>query len=94
MGNVEKKLECKEKSKQQEDLEIIANSNIDFEKYNRKTVFITGATGLVGSGLVKAFLCVNRLKGLEINIVAAVRNESRNLVWRFAEKKRIGIVRR
>ena len=41
MGNVEKKLECKEKSKQQEDLEIIANSNIDFEKYNRKTVFIT-----------------------------------------------------
>lgn len=75
--NIEKMLECKENSKQQEDLELIAKSNIDFEKYNRKTVFITGATGLVGSGLVKTFLCVNRLRGLEINIIAAVRNEKK-----------------
>ena len=34
--NIEKMLECKENSKQQEDLELIAKSNIDFEKYNRK----------------------------------------------------------
>lgn len=69
--------ECKKDSKQQEDLELIANSGINFDMYDHKTVFITGATGLVGSVLVKALLCVNRLKNYHIQIVAAVRNREK-----------------
>lgn len=70
-------LECKEGSKQQEDLEIIVESGLEFERYSDSTIFITGATGLIGSLLVKTFLCANRLKGYHIHVVAAVRNEKK-----------------
>ena len=69
--------ECRKGSRQQEDLELIANSGIKFEIYENKTVFVTGATGLVGSVLVKALLCVNRLKDYHIQIIAAVRNREK-----------------
>ena len=70
-------VECRENSKQQEDLEKIVESNLNFERYDDSTIFITGATGLIGSSLVKTFLCVNRMKGTNIHIVAAVRNEKK-----------------
>lgn len=69
--------ECVENSRQQEDLEIIAKSEIEFEKYRNKTVFVTGATGLIGSSLVKTLLCVNRKNGCNIKIIAAVRNREK-----------------
>ena len=71
------RLECEKNSKQQEDLELIAQSDIDFEQYNNKTLFITGATGLVGTSLVKTFLCINRIRNYNIQIVAAIRNYSK-----------------
>ena len=69
--------ECARDSKQQEDLELIAKSEIEFEKYAGKTVFVTGATGLIGSSLVKTLLCINRLRGCNIKIIAAVRNREK-----------------
>lgn len=73
----ELKGECSEGSMQQEDLELIMESDISFEKYQGSTVFITGATGLIGSSLVRCFLCGNRKKHLDIHIVAAVRDENK-----------------
>ncbi len=70
--------ECRIDSKQQEDLEILANSNeIDFTKYENKTIFITGTTGFIGSSLEKTFLCISRIKNIKINVIAAVRNKEK-----------------
>ena len=66
--------ECLTGSMQQQDLELIIESKIDFEKYKNTTVLITGATGFIGSSLVKTFLCGNLMRDLNIHIIAAVRN--------------------
>ncbi|HEM3680170.1 TPA: NAD-dependent epimerase/dehydratase family protein [Streptococcus suis] len=58
----------------QEDLEIIAHSNIDFKKLENSTILITGATGLIGSHLVKTIACINRVHDLECTIILLVRN--------------------
>lgn len=76
---LELKEECKAGSMQQEDLELILESDIAFDKYQGSTVFITGATGLIGSSLVRCLQCANRKKHLDIHIVAAVRDEGKAL---------------
>lgn len=58
----------------QEDLNKLANDLI-FEQFANETILITGATGLIGSEIVFACLCANRIKGLNIKVVALVRNE-------------------
>ena len=50
---VERKME---KSMEEMDLEYIANSDLEWSKYKNKTIFVTGATGLIGS-----LLCVLQL---------------------------------
>lgn len=60
----------------EEDLEEIINSSlIDWKKLKDKTIFITGATGLIGSILVKAILLRNKLKNSNIKLVLLVRNQ-------------------
>lgn len=66
--------ECRPGSRQQEDLEWLAEHSEYLESYRNMVVFITGATGLIGSGLVKLFLCCNRKKDMHIRIIAAVRD--------------------
>lgn len=68
---------CEVKLKEQEDLEIMAESDIDFEKYRDCRVLITGATGLVGSHLAKAFLFCSKKKDLNIHVIALVRNKDK-----------------
>ena len=53
---VERKME---KSMEEMDLEYIANSDLEWSKYKNKTIFVTGATGLIGSLLVKALAYYN-----------------------------------
>lgn len=57
----------------QEDIEILAGKINSLGCFNNKTVLITGASGLLGSQAVKAFLCCNRLYGTKINIIAFCR---------------------
>lgn len=58
----------------QEDLEWIANKEKNLENC---TILVTGATGLIGSQIVKALLCKNRLKNSNINVIALVRSKEK-----------------
>ena len=60
----------------QKDLEELAQNRI-FEELNSKSILITGATGLIGSELVLGILCANRLRDLNIKVIALVRNEEK-----------------
>lgn len=60
----------------QEDIEQII-STLVLDDLKNQTFFITGATGLIGSQIVKALACANRLKKLNITVLALVRNEKK-----------------
>ena len=66
--------ECEENPVLQRDLEEIAQSSVPFEKLAEKTVFVTGATGLIGSQIVRALGCRNRLHGDNIHLVVLARS--------------------
>lgn len=70
-------LECFKDLILQEDLDIIADSNIPFEEMKNSCVFITGATGLIGVSLVRALLFVNRKRNTGIKVLALVRNKDK-----------------
>ena len=62
----------------QEDLELLAqDDSIPFGLLKGKTVFVTGATGLLGSQIVKTLLCNNRHYGTNIRILALVRSKEK-----------------
>lgn len=58
----------------QEDLNRIAEGTLDFDLLDGKNVLITGATGLIGSQIVKSLAAINRLQNRNIGILAGVRN--------------------
>ena len=50
-------------------------SRNDFYSYlDNKTVLITGAKGLIGSGLIKWILLQNEMKGVKTKVYASTRN--------------------
>lgn len=61
----------------QEDLEWIANSEFHFDKLKDSNILITGATGLIGVALVRSLLCVNRVKKLDLHVLALIRNKKK-----------------
>jgi len=67
------------------DLEYIANSNVPWEYFENKTFFITGATGLLGSILIKSLLAKNK----KIRIIALARKptdiESKDLSFIYGD---------
>ena len=61
--------------------EIISNSELLFE-FKGQTILVTGATGLVGSMLVKTILAANQKYNLNINVIGQIRNhEKAKLVY-------------
>ena len=58
----------------QDDLEAIANSDLQFEKFKNATILITGGTGLIGSQLAKALVACNRIRNLNSKICILVRS--------------------
>ena len=56
----------------QEDLEYIAKYNLPYEQLKGSTVLVTGATGLIGSLLVRSLLAIG-----DIKVLAFVRNEEK-----------------
>ena len=61
----------------QEDLERAAALDLPVEALRDARVFVTGATGLLGSQMVKFLLCLNRLKDYHITVIAHVRNREK-----------------
>lgn len=57
-----------------DDLMRIANSKIPFDKMDGKIIFVTGATGLIGSQLIKSIVCYNEVNGTDIKVIAFVRS--------------------
>ena len=47
---------------------------IDWGKLKNSSVLVTGATGQIGSEIVKLLLFLNEKKSLNINIIALIRN--------------------
>ena len=58
----------------QEDLERIVKGGIPIDEMRNSTVFITGATGLIGSLLVRTFAYYNRVADAGIRIIALARD--------------------
>lgn len=58
----------------QQDLEFIATENFPYENLANKAILVTGATGYIGSVLIKALLCVARTHKLTFQIIAQVRS--------------------
>lgn len=61
----------------QEDLELIAKTDLPWEKLRGARVLVTGATGLVGKAFVLALLAANRILDTKITILALVRSRER-----------------
>lgn len=79
-------LEVKNDSLLQEDIEILAEKINSSGCFSNKTIFITGASGLLGSQAVKAFLCCNRIYDTNIKVIAYCRNPE-NAEKAFGELK-------
>ena len=55
-------------------LEIVNSNYIEWEKLKNKSIFITGATGLIGSTLVRTILLKNEIDNSNIKLILLVRN--------------------
>ena len=56
------------------DLLTVAEQIKDKKAFENKTFLITGATGLIGSVLIKSLLFLNDMYGLNTHVVAQIRN--------------------
>ncbi|MDG2960982.1 NAD(P)-dependent oxidoreductase [Bisgaard Taxon 10/6] len=65
-----------------EDLMFLNEKVFNSGYFNNKTILVTGATGLVGSLIVKSILYANQELNSNISVVASVRNiEKANLIF-------------
>lgn len=87
--------ECLNDNVLQEDLERIASSGIPVDEMNHSTILISGATGLIGSQLVRALMCCNRVRNTKILILALVRNieKAKKIYGQLLEREDLILVR-
>lgn len=76
-----------------EDLEEIYSRNIDWEKLRGKTIFITGAYGMLASYMVFQCIYLNEVKYYGVKLVLAVRSEekARKRFGKFLDKEYISL---
>lgn len=75
-----------------QDFASIADSNLPFEEYKNKTFLITGATGLIGSLLVKTLGYLNEKHSLNARILAVVRSKEKARTIFGEEKEELSYV--
>lgn len=63
----------------EDDFSGILDSKIDFEKFRNKSFLISGATGLIGSLVIRFLLFANQLLDLNMTVYALVRNKEKAL---------------
>lgn len=76
MKQEEKALKIKDEILRQ-DMEEIAGDKELADRLKNSAVFITGATGLLGSQAVLALACMNRMQNSKIRIIAMARSEEK-----------------
>ena len=57
--------------------EVVENSGLDWNRLDKKSVMVTGAAGMLGSGMVDLLIYLNEHTDLTINIYALGRTESK-----------------
>lgn len=62
-----------------EDISLIAETKIDWNKLKKRNILITGATGLIGYNLVTYLCYLSQKKKLDLNIYAHIRNKDKAL---------------
>ncbi|MEY8873638.1 NAD(P)-dependent oxidoreductase [uncultured Haemophilus sp.] len=72
----------------QEDLAFVANKIFKTGTFNHSTVLVTGATGLIGSLIVKSMLYANQMLDCHITILASVRSleKAKDIFCDFPDK--------
>ncbi len=60
-----------------QDMEELAGNPKFVKAFQNSTFFITGATGMLGSQIIWALACMNRLQNANLKIVAMVRNRKK-----------------
>ncbi|MBN1040022.1 NAD-dependent epimerase/dehydratase family protein [Clostridium botulinum] len=60
-----------------EDLRIIAESDLPFNEFKNSSVLITGATGLIGSQLIKTLLYCNEYHNLNLKVIGLARSKEK-----------------
>lgn len=58
-------------------MQIAGCRSVDWQKLKGKSILVTGATGLIGSVLVKALLCRNEIYHDDITVFALARNQDK-----------------
>ncbi len=74
-----------------QDLEMIVNEKINWEKLKGKTVLITGASGMVGSYMLYVLTKLNDLYNYKIKAIAMVRNPKK-LLPEIVERADVDVV--
>ena len=76
----------------EEDLDVIAKNIREYD-FKDNCVMVTGATGMLGSLLVKGFLRANKIYGLNNKVYALVRNKEKALdVFKGAFSKDLSFI--
>ena len=76
-----------------DDFNSILNSELNVEKFRNTNFFITGATGLIGSLLVKFLLYANEKKNLNIEIYAMIRNQAKaDMIYKDMDRENLHFV--
>mgnify|MGYP000046063321 CR=1 FL=1 len=65
-----------------EDLQYIADYNLPYKKLKGKSVLVTGATGLIGTSLVRALLAIGDIKVLLLCEMKRKLRKFTKIFWR------------
>ncbi len=78
----------------QEDMDELADTFPKWQVFSGKRVLVTGATGLIGSQVVRAFCAMNRKKDAGIRVLAMVRSEekARRIFGELLDRGDVGLV--
>lgn len=60
-----------------EDIRNILEEPIQWNRLKGKSVMVTGASGMVGSYIMRTLICLNQMKGYQIQIIGVVRNKKK-----------------
>ena len=61
----------------QEDLKLMAEEHLDWHQYDGKTIFVTGATGMLATYISYFLLYLKEEKGIDLKLLALCRTKSK-----------------